>query len=172
MTVRSSYNNESEKRIMAKKTPIEMIRILPDEQFEIAKKFINLGEKLNCKFQVRFAPAHKSWKCVISRKRPARVLYTVECKEDRWHIKACLWNINAYNTILSNCSVIIKNIIKTAYDCKLCNTHCNGGAGFTFENVNYRKCVGCCFYFSNLNQGEWSSLIQLIENEYKATSPA
>ena len=54
------------------KTSVEMIRILPNEQFEVANKFVNLGTKLDCKSHVRFAPAHKTWKCVMSRKKPSQ----------------------------------------------------------------------------------------------------
>ena len=51
------------------KTPSEMIRILPDHEFSLANDFVLLGEKLNCKRKVRFATAHKTWKCVYERKK-------------------------------------------------------------------------------------------------------
>ena len=152
------------------KSPIEMISILPDEEFSIAKKFIELGEKLKCKSKVRFANAHKTWKCVFTRTKPSRVLFTVECSDDKWHIKACLWNIDAYRDFLSICSDRIKNDILSAYDCKLCNNHCQGGAGFNFENKQYQKCVGCCFYFSKLCKDDWNNLMLLITKEYEVTS--
>ena len=154
------------------KTPIEMIRILPDQEFALVKDFVDLGEKLNCKSQVRFATAHKTWKCVYSRKKPSRVLYTIECTDEKWHIKACLWNIDAYRELLSKCSDRIKEIIKNAYNCKSCNGHCKGGAEFTFEKILYKKCVGCCFYFSKLSKDDWYSLLSLIEKEYAASNPA
>ena len=152
------------------KTPIEMIKILSSEQLELAREFVDLGVKLNCKSQVRFAGAHKTWKCVMSQRKPARILYTIECAEEKWHIKACLWNINAYRNELNKCSEKIKNIIKEAYECKSCNTHCKGGAQFTFEDIQYTKCVGCCFYFAKLEKNEWKQLLCLIEKEHEATN--
>ena len=155
---------------VVEKTPIEMISILPDGEFSAAKIFVGLGEKLKCKSKVRFAPAHKTWKCVFSRTKPARVLFTLECTNNRWHIKACLWNIDAYHEFLSRCSDRIKNDIAGAYNCKSCNNHCKGGAGFTFEDKQYQKCVGCCFYFSKLCKDDWDSLALLITKEYEATN--
>lgn len=126
------------------KSPIEMIGILPDEEFTLAKKFIDLSEKLNCKSQVRFAPGHKTWKCVYSRMKPSRVLYTIECSEKNRHVKACLWNIDTYKELLNTCSDNIKNIIKNAFDCISCNLHCKGGAKFTYEKILYKKCIEVC----------------------------
>ena len=153
------------------KTPAEMIRILSDDEFFKANKFVEFAEKLKCKSKVRFAPAHKTWKCVYSRTKPSRTLFTIECTETKWHIKACLWNIDAYREILSKCSEKIKNAIVNTYNCKECNRHCKGGAGFTFEDSKYQKCVGCVFYFSELSNDDWDSLALLIQKEYEATNP-
>ena len=152
------------------KTPIEMIKILPDEEFSTVKLFVELGEKLDCKNKVRFAPAHKTWKCVFSRTKPTRTLFTIECTETKWHIKACLWYIDAYSDYFNKCSEKIRNEIINAYDCKFCNKHCKGGAGFTFEGKQYQKCVGCVFYFSKLCKDDWYSLISLIAKEYEVTN--
>ena len=152
------------------KTPLEMIGILPPDEFALAKIFVELGEKLNCKNKVRFAPGHKTWKCVFSRTRPSRVLFTIECTETSWQIKACLWNIDAYHDILSNCGVHIKDIITNDYDCKWCNSHCKGGAGFSFESKQYQKCVGLVFIFANLCKNDWTDLALLIASEYEVTT--
>ena len=152
------------------KTPVEMIGILPEEAFLLAKEFIELGEKLDCKSKVRFAPAHKTWKCVFQRKKPSRVLFTLECTEKRWHIKACLWNIDAYRDLLSECSEKINSVIVNAYDCKTCNGHCAGSAVFTLNDVKYNKCVGSCFYFSKMCSDDWRSLLTLIRKEHEASN--
>ena len=147
-----------------------MIKILPDNEYSKALKFINLGIELNCKANTRYAHANKYWRCSFSRKKPSRVLFTVECTEKWWRIKACLWSIDAYSDILSSCSDKIKNDIINAYNCKSCNNHCKGGAGFVFEDKKYQKCVGCCFYFSELSDKDWNSLALLIAKEHEATS--
>ena len=157
------YDNE--------KTPDEMIKILPENKYSEAVRFVSLGHELNCKAQTRFAHSNKYWRCVFSIKKPSRVLFTIECTEEWWRIKACLWNIDAYQNLLSACSEKIKKDILTAYDCKSCNNHCKGGAGFTFEDKQYQKCVGCCFYFSELCKDDLDILLQLITQEYHATNP-
>ena len=154
------------------KTPGEMIRILPDNEVFIANKFVEFGEVLKCKGKVRFANAHKAWKCVFSRTKPSRVLFTLECTETKWHIKACLWNIDVYREFLSTCSDRIKRDIISAYNCKSCNNHCSGGAEFTFEGQKYKKCIGCCFYFSELCETDWNALLLLIAKEYESTNPS
>jgi len=93
----------------------------------------------------------------------------VECTENWWRVKACLWHIDKYRDAAEGCGERIREIIKTAYDCKLCNSHCNGGAAFTLEGGSYRKCVGCCFYFSDLEDAEWNDLAGLIRAEYAAS---
>ena len=154
------------------KTPLDMIEILPDQEHAVAKAFIDLGSKLKCRSAVRFASAHKSWKCVFSRTKPSRVLFTVECTQEKWSVKACLWNIDAFRDVLDICGSAIKESIVNAYSCKLCSDHCKGGAGFTLDNVFYRKCIGCCFYFSNMCKEDWDNLLMLIEHEYRASGSA
>ena len=152
------------------KTHGEMIAILPETECKQAQTFIDLAEKLHCKTAVRYAKAHKTWKCLVTRRKPQRVLYTIDCTDERWHIKACLWSIDAYRDTLDGCSEIVKAVIRSGYDCKQCNTHCGGGAVFTFEGVSYRKCVGNCFYFSGLVESDWAQVLILLEKEFLATN--
>ena len=153
----------------SEKTPSEVIGILPEEERGIAKRFVELGAALHCKSKVRFAPAHKTWKCVFERTRPSRVLFTLECTPERWRIKACLWNIDAYRDALGACGDAVKDAIRGAYDCRICNDRCKGGARFTFEGVEYAKCVGCCFYFADLREEDWNGLLALIGREHEAS---
>ena len=157
------YDNE--------RTPHEMIEILPDEKYNEALLFVNLGIQLNCKAQTRYAHSNQYWRCVFSRKKPSRVLFTIECTEEWWRVKACLWNMDKYRDLLNACSDRIKHDILSAYDCKSCNSHCKGGAGFSFEGKQYQKCVGCCFYFAELCKDDLDSLLKLITQEYMATNP-
>lgn len=149
------------------KSPAEMIRILPEEQYKQVFAFINLGIAIGCKPHTRYAHSNKYWRCVFSIKKPSRVLFTVECTEEWWRVKACLWNIDAYGDVFGSCSERIKNDIINAYDCKHCNKHCKGGAGFLFKNQQYHKCVGCCFYFQELSKDDWDGLALLIMKEHQ-----
>ena len=74
------------------------------------------------------------------------------------------------NKQIEKCSEKIKGIIASAYDCKMCNNRCSGGAEFAFGGVNYKKCIGCCFYFSDLNNEDWRDLLMLIKKEHEASS--
>ncbi|MCL2404343.1 MAG: hypothetical protein FWC92_02220 [Defluviitaleaceae bacterium] len=154
------------------RTPHEVIKILPESQQIKALLFIELGLELECKAQTRYAHANKYWRCVFSRKKPQRVLFTVECTDEWWRIKACLWNIDAYSDYFASCNKRIKNDILSAYDCKSCNSHCKGGAGFSFEDKQYQKCVGLVFYFSSLTDDEWDNVAMLIRKEFEASKGA
>jgi hypothetical protein len=147
------------------RTPEEMIRVLPDIEYNQALKFIELGSLLNCKAQTRYAKSNKYWRCVFSKKKPARVLFTVECTDSWWRIKAMLSNIEQYKQELDNCSEKLINLIKTAYDCHKCNAYCKGPNPFTIDGIQYRKCLGCSFYFSNLDDADQNSLINLLKRE-------
>lgn len=146
-------------------TPEDMIKILKDKDFENALKFVQVGSLLNCKAAIRYATAHKSWKCVYSKRKPKRVLFTIECDEDKWSIKANLFHIDQYKESVESCSDNIKNAIKSAYDCRMCSSRCKGGAQFTIDNQQFVKCIGCCFYFRNLPDEEWDCIRSLIEME-------
>ena len=132
----------------SEKTPHEMIEILPAEKREEAAEFIDLGGALGCNVQTRYAHANKYWRCVFTNKKPRRVLFTVECTEEWWRVKAMLSNIEQYKCMLSDCSENLINKMKTAYDCKDCSTRCKKPKPFVLDGVTYRKCVGCSFYFS------------------------
>jgi hypothetical protein len=147
------------------KTPVEIIRILPDSEFVKAYKFIKLGNLLNCKSQTRYAHSNKYWRCVFSKKKPSRVLYTVECTEEWWRIKAMLSHIEQYKDELNECSENLIDLIKTAYDCHKCNDHCKGPNPFIIDGTEYKKCLGCSFYFSKLNEIDQDSLINLLKRE-------
>lgn len=147
------------------KTPEEMIQILPEPQYRDALKFINLGRSLNCKAQTKHAKSNGYWRCVFTKKKPSRVLFTVECTEDWWRVKAMLSNLEQYKEELRGCSETLVHSIISAYDCHKCNDHCKGPNPFYIDNVEYKKCLGCSFYFSDLNEAAQDSLIKLLKRE-------
>ena len=155
------YDNE--------KSPLEMIKILPKDEFNKALIFINLGNELKCKANTRYAHANKYWRCVFSRKKPSRVLFTVECTEEWWRVKACLKNSDKYQDILIRCSEKIRNIIINAHDCE---SSCDDNLKFTFEDKQYQKCIGCGIYFSKLDKEDWNNLALLITKEHESANTA
>ena len=83
-----SIENITIKTPVPKKTPIEMIDILPANQIPLAKIFVELGTQLNCKSKVNATRLQKTWKCVYSRTKPSRVFYTITCTAEKLEIKA------------------------------------------------------------------------------------
>jgi hypothetical protein len=146
-------------------SPEVMINILKDRDFEIASGFIQTAVSLDCRYDIRYATAHRIWKCAFSKQKPKRVLFMLECNENRWYVKVNLFHIDQYRQVVESCSDEIRNRIKTAYDCKMCSPRCKGGAEFLLDNQKYKKCKGCCFYFSDMADNDWSCLQTLIRSE-------
>ena len=142
-----------------------MIGILPELEYIKAIEFINLGNALDCKWHTRYAKSNKYWRCVFSMKKTSRVLFTIECTNEWWRIKAMLSNLEKYKDELSNCSENLIHLIKTAYDCHGCNSHCKRPNPFILDGREYRKCLGCSFYFSNLVPNEQNSVMNLLKKE-------
>jgi len=149
------------------KTPIEMIEILPGDKQKAAVDFIDLGTELGCGEQTRYAHSGGYWRCVFLKNKPKRVLFTVECSDKWWRVKAMLQNIERYKEIVLSCSENLIKIIKNAYDCKDDCGHCKGGTPFILDNVEYKKCRGCSFYFRELDNEDCKSLIGLLKEEVK-----
>jgi len=149
------------------KTPAEIIQILPEVERKKAFAFINLGDELNCKAQTRYAHSNKYWRCVFSKKKPLRVLFTVECTEEWWRVKAMLSNMEQLKDVCNHCSDRLIDCIKTACDCHQCSDYCKGPKPFTLGQVEYKKCIGCSFYFSDLDDSDQKSLIGLIKEDAK-----
>ena len=154
------------------KTPADMIGILPADLYKAAKKFVDLGEKLQCRTKVRYATRHKLWKCTFTMKKPSWLLYTVECNEQALLVRARLFNIHAYTDFVNGCSDKMKSIIKNGQGCSQCNPHCEGRTPFTLDGNVYRYCTFCGLTFNGLNDDEWENLASLLEKELHAVNSA
>lgn len=127
--------------------------------------FAEMGEILGCKQNIRSATAHKSWKCTFSKRKPKRVLFTIECTESSWHIKANLFHMGQYMDLVESCSANVLSRIKQSYNCRRCYPECVGGTEFTLHGTFYKKCIGCGFYFESMKPDEWSEIRMLLESE-------
>jgi hypothetical protein len=148
-----------------KVSPSEMIKILPLAKQLEAAQFIQLGEDLKCKAQTRYAHSNRYWRCTFSLRKPSRVLFALECTEDWWRIKAILSNMARYTDQLQTCSDELINIVKTAFDCRECNIRCKGAKPFIYEDIEYRKCIGCSYYFQDLSTESLENLKMLIKED-------
>ena len=57
--------------------PREMTSVLSGVDLTAAEELISLAERHGLTPQVRYAPGHKTWKCVYSQKKPKRVIFTL-----------------------------------------------------------------------------------------------
>ena len=154
------------------KSPLEMIEILPADQYKTAKSFVELGEKLHCRTKVRYATRHKLWKCTFTMRKPSWLLFTVECNDQFCLVRARLFNIHTYIESVNICGANVKNIIKNGQNCGGCNPNCEGRTPFTLDNNTYRYCTFCSLTFSGLNDDEWANVLSLIGNEFNAVNTA
>jgi len=131
-------------------------------------KFVESFNAHNLKEEIRFAKAHKRYKCKFSTRKPIRALYTLDFNDSDWFIKVNLFTIHRYIDKVYNMSKNIQDIILSGYDCKDCSPNCKGGVKFKYNNVAYDKCIGVNFNFKNLSSNEWNDVIILAKKEIEA----
>lgn len=141
----------------------EMLKILSGDDFTQAEMLHKLGESLNCKIEPRTG-AHY-YRIQYSAKKTKRTLFTIECNEKRWRVKANLCFISNYIELASNCSDKIKNTITGTRTCTKCNSRCIGGTHFKLDGRAYFTCIGSGHFFENLTGGEWAELAELLKTE-------
>lgn len=144
-------------------TTNEMLKILSGDDFTHAEMLHKLGETLNCKIEPRTG-AHY-YRIQYSTKKPKRTLFTIECNEKRWRVKANLCYISNYIELASNCSPNLKDSITSTRTCTKCNSRCIGGTHFKLDGRAYFTCIGSGHFFENLTGQEWNELVELLKIE-------
>lgn len=144
-------------------TADKMLEILKGTDFEQANKLHKLGKEINCKVEPRTG-AHY-YRIQYSTPKPKRSLFTIECNEKRWRVKANLYNISQYMELTAECSDTVKNAIKSTRTCTRCNSRCIGGSHFEMDGKAYFTCIGSGHFFENMNSKDWDSLAVLLKRE-------
>ena len=148
-------------------TPEEIFEILKGEDYENALTLHKIGEKLSCKIEAKTGAA--SYKVVYSMLKPKkRALFTIECNEKKWQVKANLFRIANYELAVATSPDKIKQSIKDTRTCTLCNPGCKGRASYMIDGESLLPCYGSGHYFKELSKDEWQRLGQLIELESNA----
>lgn len=147
--------------------PHDILTDLPCEIFEITNEFLEFAERLNLKYEVKYNPYKRIWKCIYSIPNPKHVLLTLETSVDYFKVKACLFQIDEYFSEFDNLSENITNQIKiSGWDCNNCHEVCRGGISITSLGVKEKKCIGGAFIFENLTDDEWRKIMELTEREF------
>jgi len=159
------HENNSKKHKVLKNNINDVISVISSENTHIASKFISLAGKLNLKSIIRYAVGHKTWKCIFSMTKIKRVLFTLECNENRFIVKANLFHIDNYLDKTNDITPTIISKLNIAYNCNECNPICRKGASLTLDGKTKRKCITSAFTFENLKADEWQTVIKMVEEE-------
>lgn len=151
------------KSLLTAETTEEMLKVLSGKDYSIAYDFHKLGQSLGCKIEPRTGA--RSYRILYSTKKPKRSLFTIECNEKKWRVKANLYNLNTYRDTVEECSKTIKDSITKTRTCKKCNPKCIGGSSFELDGKSYITCVGSGHYFANMEEIDWKNLKKLISKE-------
>ena len=159
------------KKVVKENIMIEdVLSVVSSEYLNLAKDFFSFGEEHGLKLQIRFANADKTYKCVFSKVKPRRVVFTLDVFTDKFRVKANLYGIDSY---LNDCSLtvnVLAQLQNNAWNChrhegNTCNGKCRGGIPLTTNGETEYKCIGGAFVFKDLSSDEWQQIIRFIERE-------
>lgn len=144
-------------------TADEMLKILNDADYEQAYKLHKLAQEIGCKIEPRTG-AHY-YRIQYSTPKPKRSLFTIECNEKRWRVKANLYHLSSYQKVAENSSEKLKNSIKATRTCTGCNSRCIKGSKFKLDEKSYFTCIGSGHFFEDLDENAWNELKDLLKYE-------
>ena len=145
-------------------TPEEMLRVLKDSDYDTAIALHVLGQSLGCKIEPKTgAKSYKVMYWVLKPKK--RALFTIECSEKKWRVKANLFRIAAYQDNAQQAPEAVKAAIKKTRPCVLCNPGCAWHPAYELDGERYLPCYGAGHYFSKLSKDDWVALMGLIALE-------
>lgn len=154
--------------LLTASTTEEMLKILQQDHYTQAQALHQLGQSLDCKIAPRTG-AH-CYRIQYSLKKPGRTLFTLECNEKKWRVKANLYHISQYMDTAEGCSPSVKAHIIRTRTCTRCNPKCIGGSAFQMDKQGYFTCIGSGHYFENLTASQWEELIALLQREHQYLS--
>ena len=157
----------AKEKLLPLETPEEILQILQDTDYETALSLHELGKKLDCKIEAKTGA--KSYKITYALTKPKkRALFTIECNDVKWQVKANLFRIANYELEVATSPDKIKQCIKATRACVLCNPGCTGRASYVIDGETLLPCYGSGHYFKGLDTHEWQRLEELITFESKA----
>ena len=148
-------------------TSEDILQILKGADYKRALSLHELGKNLGCKIEAKTGAV--SYKVAYAITKPKkRALFTIECNEKKWQVKANLFRIANYELDVATSPDRIKQSIKDTRACVLCNPGCKGRASYVIDGETLLPCYGSGHYFKNLDTHEWQRLEELIVLESKS----
>lgn len=144
----------------------EMLQILSGGDYEKAMFLHEFGRNIGCKIEPRTGARY--YRIQYSTPKPKRSLFTIECNESRWRVKANLYHISQYIELAASSSDAIKSAVKATRACTKCNSRCIGGSHFTLDGRDYITCIGSGHYFEDMDKADWERLAALLSKENDA----
>lgn len=152
-----------DKNSLTAETAEDMLKVLPGKAYDAALDLHDFGKSIGCKIEAK--KGAKNYKIVYSKKKPSRTLFTIECDDKKWKVKANLFNISGYKSVAEGCSNAIKNSIKKTKECTHCNTRCVNHPSYELDGRTYLPCYGCGHFFKDMIDSDWKDLKMLIKYE-------
>lgn len=149
--------------LLTETTADSMLKILKQSDYECALNLHNWAKNSGCKIASRTG-AHY-YRIQYNTTKPKRSLFTIECNEKRWRIKANLYHLSQYNVQAERVSSNIKTFIKETRTCTGCNSRCIGGSHFELDGKSYFTCIGSGHFFESMSKAEWKELKGLLQLE-------
>jgi len=148
--------------LLTETTAENMLKILTGKDYEQAVKLHDWAEKEGLKIEPRTGAL--SYKIQYSTTKPKRSLFTIECNEKRWKVKANLYHFSQYSETES-ISDAVKQAITSTRTCTGCNSRCIKGSRFHLDGKEYFTCIGSGHYFEGMGNPDWELLAQLLDHE-------
>lgn len=150
------------KRNLTATEPAEMLQII-SSAYQQALSFYNMAEEQKLIAKPRKSP--KYYRIEYLTESPRRSIFTIQCNESEWLIKAPLVYLCNYDDKLKDCSPDVLAVLSSTRECIQCSSRCSQGAHFTLENQHRIVCVSDEHSFQNLSEHGWADLRMLLKCE-------
>ncbi len=152
------------KRNLSATTEQEMLKIISDG-YDQALAFSSFAQEQQLLAQTRCSPRY--YRIEYFTENPRRSVFTIQCNESEWMIKAPLVYLHNYDNMLAGCAAEIITVLKTTRECIQCSSRCAQGAHFQLEQRHKIVCISDAHTFQNLSPRGWADLRRLLSEEIK-----
>lgn len=149
--------------LLTETTAENMLKIIGGTDYEQAQILHDWAIQAGCKAAPRTGANY--YRIQYHTINPKRSLFTIECNEKRWRIKANLYHLNCYQNQADQTAAAIKEAITATRTCTGCNSKCIGGSRFDLSGTSYFTCIGSGHFFEKLTSSEYQELLSLLQSE-------
>lgn len=149
--------------LLIETTADNMLKILKTDDYECAILLHEWAKKMGCK--ITPGTGAQYYRIQYNTVKTKRNLFTIECNEKRWRIKANLYHLNQYSKSVGQISEKVKESLITTRNCSKCNSRCIGGAYFILNEKTYFTCIGSYHLFEDMSKTEWIQVKELLKLE-------